>query len=399
MISNKLENVIIVGGGASGLMAAAFIDDGRGGTILESTQRIGTKLLISGSGQCNITHGGSIKDFPIHYGHNGHKFRSCLYKYSNVHLCDFLQKNKVPVLEREDGKIFPASLKSKEVLDLLRSKTLVNNFKIQTNSEVTSIKKHDSVYTVCGDFGELSSRCIIIATGGCSYPNTGSTGHMFSVLERDLNLLIENPKPALVPIKTYDYIYSDLAGISFDNCITSILENDRLVAKSHDSLLLTHKQFSGPAILALSRYASKDKVIEINYCGLSEKEVFTVLQSSLKNSKSSLETVISNAFKLPHRFSVVISKRSEGKTKEAARLLSRDRFLISGTGTFNEAMVTAGGVCIDQVNTKSMEANSHPGLYLIGEVLDIDGDTGGYNLQFCYSSANAAASAVKHSSP
>lgn len=390
----KKHKLIVIGGGASGLMFTAI--SSLGGLVLEGTGKTCTKLLASGSGQCNITHGGSVKDFTSHYGKNGNRIRGCLFKYSNLSLCSFLKENGIDTVQRNDGKIFPKSLKSSDIANMLRKKTEENGFDILLNHKVTSIQKADSGYNVYGEFGKLSCEILVIASGGCSYPSTGSDGSIYKILENDLNINIENPVPALVPISVENYRYSELSGISFDNAVVSIYDNDKICEKKSGSLLITHTQFSGPAILSASRGAVSGRKISINYIGIDTKRCHETLMNCLNKSTFSLETAISASFNIPKRFAAQISMDAAGKTKIAARLLTDDSYIISGTSGFKQAMVTAGGVSLDEVNLKTMEVNKYKNLYVIGEALDIDGETGGYNLQFCFSSAHAAVNSIKN---
>ena len=282
-----IYDCIIVGAGAAGLFAGARFDMAATGLILEKTSRAGTKLLMSGGGQCNITHAGSIKDFIDRYGKKGSRIRSCLYKHNNLELMTFLEENGIPtVTQEEDGRVFPASGKAQDIRDLLVRKSQENGFEIAYGQEVTGIcwipaeeigsgQAHSSSFNPARGAGYSTSdsdpgnsvpacwelttskttfqaRTVILASGGCSYPKTGSDGQLFSVLQRDLDLEITPLQPALTPIRVQNYPYAELAGISFADCRIRLLRAQKKIAETNGGLLFTHRDFSGPAILNLS---------------------------------------------------------------------------------------------------------------------------------------------------
>ena len=404
-------NYIVIGAGASGLFFAANTG-GAPGLILEKTARVGTKLLMSGGGHCNITHGGSIKDFISHYGENGKLIRRTLYKHNNLELINWLAENGIHTITEEDDRVFPSSKDAHEILDLLVNKAQSNGFEIKRNSPVVGIEKSGDLWRVhCAAASSnahaqvgaskqqssatntYTSKHIIIATGGCSYPKTGSDGSIFEILKRDLDLSITDLTPALSPIKVTDYPYSDLSGISIDGTVT-IAEGVNRRKKSTGAILFTHDSLSGPAIINISGSLSPGDKIKINYLGvMNYQDAFTKLQGSLIGNKSQLATVISDTFNLPKRFCKILADRAGGSTKMLAHLLTEDEFAVTDAGSFDNAMVTRGGISLDEIDLSTMELKKHPGIFAVGEALDIDGETGGYNLQFAYSSAMTAQSA------
>ena len=231
---------IVVGGGASGLFYGALENNIKKGLILDKGP-CGLKLLLSGSGQCNITHDGSIKDFIDKYGLNGRKIRSVLYGANNIFLRNFLESCGIRTVSREDGKVFPASMKSSEILNMLLNKCSENSFEIHRNEGVTDIVYKDGLYHVITDKRTYKTRRLVMACGGRSYPKTGSDGSIMPVIEK-LGIRIVPQKPALAPVYVHSYPFRECAGISFKNIDISILENNREIASVNDDLLLTYNK-------------------------------------------------------------------------------------------------------------------------------------------------------------
>lgn len=400
----KLYDTIVIGAGAAGLFYGALSEHGSDSLIIDHSERPGLKLLLSGSGQCNITHDGSIKDFIPRYGQNGRYIRSALYGANNLSLTEFLNKNGIKTITREDGKIFPESLKASEILNMLIKKSEANGFPLLLKQNITDIRCDDSdgTYTVSTENSSFKAKKLVIATGGMSYPKTGSDGSLYPLIEK-LGIQMTPARPALVPIYTHNYGYKSLSGISFKAVSVRLLENNREVAAATGDILLTHRAFSGPAILDISRYAAQGYELEINYIyPITGQKAADMIKAGFQGNSRELHTYISRTFKIPDAFAVKLiedagicpymkTSCTEGdEIAKIAEALTCHRYSVSGTGSFGEAMVTAGGVSLDEVNLRNMESKKHSNLFFIGEVLDIDGDTGGFNLQFAYSSAMAA---------
>lgn len=463
---NKIYKCIIIGAGASGLMCAANIPSG--GLILEATSRIGTKLLVSGHGHCNITHSGNIKDFPQCYGNAGRSIRKILYKYNNDDLIDFLESHGVRTIENEEGRVFPASMRAEEIKNVFTQIAEDNGFSIVTNRKVISISNlanSDTIEIVAaspdGHEFVYHTQNLVVATGGKSYPLSGSDGSMYRVMEDYLGVKHSELTPSLVPINVKAYPYSELSGISFQSAEISIFpKSGKRIAQISGSLLFTHNNFSGPAILNISKYADIGCSLVINYIGISREEALQRICNSgsvVSNSKSAqdlsnytvnhhksysqisknqnirsqnnrgqdvrnqlshnqinenqnnraqkfrsqggaeLAAILIREFALPRRFAKLMAKRAAGSQKKAAVLLTEDRFEVESRGDFDRAMVTAGGLLLGQFDCKTLQLKSRPGIYCIGEILDVDGITGGYNLQFAWSSAQAAAASITDS--
>ena len=372
-------------------MLAASLDlSGRGrGLILEKTAKPGSKLLMSGGGRCNITHGGSIKDFVNAYGDAGLKLRKCLYRHSNTELVSWLEEHGISVTD-EGGRIFPASFRSSDALRAFTSQARSNGWEIKTGEDVTCIAHSDesgnapgfwTIVTRSGSSYETGR--LVIASGGITYPETGSDGSMFPVLE-DLGLDIEPLRPALTPVYVRDYPYEELSGVSLPDVEVTAFSSDAAftckgkAARMRGDLLFTHRGFSGPVILNISRYACPGQVIRIRY--------------------------LRDLDELPRSMQRILKDRSRGpsgdvRTTRLAALLDADDFVVSSVDS--RGMVTAGGISLEEIDMSSMQIDPDlagaPGLYAIGEAIDADGITGGYNLQMCWSTARTAADAISQS--
>ena len=367
------------------------------GLILEKTSRAGTKLLMSGGGQCNITHAGSIKDFIDRYGKKGGRIRSCLYKHNNLELTAFLEENGIPTItQTEDGRVFPASRKAQDIRDLLVRKSKENGFEIQYGQEVTGIRRiaTPACWQLTTDKSTFRARTVILASGGCSYPGTGSDGQLFSVLQRDLDLKMTPLQPALTSIRVRSYPYAELAGISFADCRIRLLRAQKKIAEEKGGLLFTHRDFSGPAILNISNFAQSGDTLVIDYLNAPRDEIAARLQKAVEKSRGELPAILTNTFELPKRFSQQLVSRIGNSTRALAAALTGEEFHITSLSGFEKAMTTAGGVDLSQIDLKTMALKAHPGLFVCGEMIDIDGSTGGYNLQFAYSSGCTAAESV-----
>lgn len=263
------KKTIVVGAGAAGLFfgAAAPVSAGGDILILEKTDKIGTKLLMAGSGHCNLTHAGSIKEFLLCYGQNGSRIRTCLYRHNNLEYVRFMESLGVPCSEREDGKIFPVSMDSRDVKKALLEAAAANSVTIMKNSPVTAVTVIPEGFEVTVGSKQSSYICtnLVIATGGASYPTTGSDGTFLQVLKNALGVEITELHPALSPIYVQNYPFEELSGISFKNAGLKIFNKNSSSHEAAGDLLLTHRSFSGPLILNNSRYINTGSRVEINF--------------------------------------------------------------------------------------------------------------------------------------
>ena len=404
------KKTIVVGAGAAGLFFGAAAPASAGGDILilEKTDKIGTKLLMAGSGHCNLTHAGSIKEFLLCYGQNGSRIRTCLYRHNNLEYVRFMESLGVPCSEREDGKIFPVSMDSRDVKKALLEAAAANSVTIMKNSPVTAVTVIPEGFEVTVGSKQSSYICtnLVIATGGASYPTTGSDGTFLQVLKNALGVEITELHPALSPMYVQNYPFEELSGISFKNAGLKIFNKNSSSHKAAGDLLLTHRSFSGPLILNNSRYINTGSRVEINFVfPYTVSSVLSSIKEVFRGNNKTVSSFFAEKYSLPKRFVATVleppglserklSSLTGGEMETAARAFAAADYSVSGVGSFKEAMATSGGVCLDSVNLSAMESKTYKGLYFIGEVLDIDGNSGGYNLQFAYSSARAALDAI-----
>jgi predicted Rossmann fold flavoprotein len=418
MKDEKIYDVIIAGAGASGLMCAANIgrimrpseDRSFRGLILDGNDSPGRKLLLTGGGRCNITHSGSIKDFVAAYGASGRRLRTALYRHSNEDLIKWLGENGIDTAAEPDGRIFPASGRASDILGLLVREAERAGFEIRTGSKITAL--HDDgrgrIKVSCGDKEPVTGRRLVIATGGCSFAGTGSDGSMFRIAERDLGASVTSLRPALLPIQVKDYPYADISGVSFENASVGITEpGGRKIAETEGPLLLTHEAFSGPSALNASRYVQPGRMLVIDYISESFDGAFRRLMKRTSGSHADLANDIAAEFGVPRSFARIIESRSAvpgsgiPSPKKASRLLTHDVFETAEADQlgklFDQAMITAGGFDLAGIDSRTFRMKDHDRIYVIGEALDVDGRTGGYNLQAAWSTAAAAADDITSS--
>ncbi len=366
--------------------------------MLEKNARPGQKLRLAGSGQCNVTHSASIADFIRHYG--GEKkarfVQPALQFFDPVATVRFFESRNVPMLEREDGKIFPKSLKSKDILDCLVQSVTDAGATIRTQTEVISVERVESGFHVRTNRESFLAEKLVLSTGGCSFPQTGSTGDGFR-LAAQLGHRIVPPRPALTPVYVQHYAFADCAGIAFRDIKIEMWRN-RKIQESRGDVLLTHQGLSGPGILDLSRFIEPHDEIRLELCPAAPNlQPFFSGKKTVKNALS-LAVAASGCANMPERFLVRLLTFLEiAPDKPAAEITREERkrleaaltglpLTVERLGTWNEAMATSGGVSLGDVNRQTMESRLVSGLFFCGEVLDIDGDTGGYNIQFALSS-------------
>jgi predicted Rossmann fold flavoprotein len=400
--------VIIIGAGPAGLICAIrCASNGLSVLILEKNDSAGKKLLLTGSRRCNITHSGGIRDFLCHYGENKRFVKSALFDFTNDDVRHFFDQKKLKLTDDGDGKLFPTTNKSSDVVKVLLDECAKHGVTIEYNSPVKTISRVTSGFeAVCNDGGIAARyvcKSLVVAVGGASYPLTGSCGDGYA-FAKNLGHSIVDIAPALAPLIIKDFACRSCAGISLQDTKFSLYRADKKIRESQGDVLFTHVGLSGPGILDLSRYVRADDVIKIALVKSKEREAFEkeLLSEFIKDGKRSIKKCLSR-YKIPERLLLLtlsmcgtspdlnaasIDKKARARIADALTGLP---FAIDKTGDFSEAMVTRGGVALHEINRNTMGSRIVSGLYFVGEVVAVDGDTGGYNLQFAFSSGMLAA--------
>jgi predicted Rossmann fold flavoprotein len=400
----KEVDTIIIGAGPAGLFTAINLKQ-RETIVLEKNAIPGKKLLISGSGQCNYTHDGDISDFIKHYGDNSKFLKPALRSFSNHDLVEFFLEKGLRSITDKNGKIFPETLNANDILQILLAACRKNNVSIHTESNVLSVNKDIIGFRVTTTGNEYSCKRLVISTGGLSYPGTGSSGDGYH-FAKQLGHSIVQPKPSLSPVFIRDFCMAELAGVSLQNVAVYLYRDNKKTGEHLGDIGFTHKGLSGPGILDFSRKMENNDLLKINFIG-ENAETFrkTFIETSMKEGKLTLQLFFRN-YALPKSLMKIILQQLNiapglnlaSITKEMRNQIvcafCEYPFNIEKVGGFKIAMTTKGGVTLDEINSKTMESKQAKNLFFAGEVIDIDGDTGGYNIQAAFSTGYLAASAI-----
>ena len=381
--------------------------------LLERTARLGTKLRLSGGGRCNLTNTAPIDEFLAHFGHPLF-LRNALARFSPQDLISFLDSLGVPAQTEAGGRVFPVSGSAHQVAEALIRYAREQGVDVRLHSRVTCLlleaKRLRGVRLAGGE--ELPTRAAVIATGGASYPRTGSTGDGYRLAAIAGHTLVPR-YPALVPLLVPGREISAMAGLSVAGIRARLLLDGREIRRAAGDVLFTHTGLSGPAILALSGAAaaqlgqgllevSIDLLPETGRDELGARLGLSLSQSGRRSARTWLrawapprlvDLLLRRATMPPARLANQITA---GERDRLCTLLQDLRFTISGHGSWDEAMLTAGGVDAREVDPRTMESRLVPGLYFAGEVLDVQADTGGFNLQAAFSTGYAAGTAAAH---
>lgn len=398
-----IYDLIVIGAGASGLLIGSLVDK-ENVLIIEKNSKPGRKLKITGKGRCNITNSKPINEFFDEIFANPKFMYSSLYEFTNTDLMDYLEKLQLKLKEERGGRVFPFNDKSGEVIDTLFKN---GNAKYKFNEPVLAIDKVDDIFVVKTEKETYSSKNIIIATGGISYPLTGSTGDGFRFAE-EFGHSIVKPKPALVGLNCDLNDNKELMGLNLKNVNVSLISK-KSTKSEFGELLFTHFGVSGPTILTLSAYANVGDTISIDLKPalsiekLDERVLRDFSENNNKDLKNSLDKLLPKSL-IPY----IINRSKIDPNKKINQINQQERysliyniknldFKILSKRSFDEAVITDGGVNVKEINPKTMQSNIVKGLYFAGEVIDVAANTGGYNLQIAFSTAHKAFNSIKDS--
>ena len=400
----NLAKVIVVGGGPAGIMAALSAAKNNEVTLIERNKEIGMKLRLTGGGRCNITNNRDIEEFFDKIVNNKKFLYSALYTFSNYSLLEYLSNNGLEYKVELDEKVYTKSDKADEVIELLKNDLEKNKVKIRYNTMVSDlIVENEDIKGVVTSYGErILGDKVIITTGGKSFPNTGSDGTMYSILEK-YGHTITPIYAALIPLVIKEDFVKSLQGVAMKDVVVSAKLKKKKIEKFGD-MLFTHFGISGPAVLKLSSYITKalsEREVEVSIDFLKDKSKDEISQIMRSNPN---KTVLNNLKGvLPQNFLKVVFemlglteiKSSDLKKEDENKIIEymkEMKLTARETLTIKAAQVTSGGVKVKEINASTMESKVIKNLYFAGEVIDIDAETGGYNLQMAFSTGYLAGS-------
>ena len=430
-----MADVIVIGGGASGLMAGiTAARQGASVVVLERMKEPGKKMMITGKGRCNITNACPMEEFIPNLPGNGKFLFSALQQFTNDDLLRFFQEQGLETVTERGGRVFPATGKAKDVIAVLRSALQKAGGRLVTGAQATGFTVKPGQVTgiryrtvendgrrdgqdfrsqtkgkmKLGPEHTLDAGAVIVCTGGASYPGTGSDGNFVPVLEM-LGLSIEPLLPALVPLQPEEGFTEELEGLQLKNVEASVLADGKVVAKEFGELQFIRGGIAGPICLTMSR-----KVARLQHYNQPEQELSIDLKPALSDeklearlirdfqefSKLRLGEVVRKLLPQPLVEPVLDTAFLDGK-RQVSQVSKEERLALIqtvkhftiplvGTRPLAEAIVTAGGVALKEIDPKTMKAKRIAGLYFAGEVMDVDGYTGGFNLQTAFSSGYVA---------
>ena len=400
--------VCVIGGGPAGLMAAYTARlEGHQVELFEKNKQLGKKLQLTGHGRCNVTNNCSKDEFFKHVVYNEKFLYSPFSQFSNLDMIKFLKSNGLPTIEEDHGRMFPGSNSSQDIVLLFVELLRKNNVILHMDEACTNVVVEENrVVGIKTDKGTYSFDVVIVATGGKSFVSTGSSGDGYKWAEA-LDIKVSNLYPGLVSLQTREDF--DLAGLSLSNVGIQVKKDKKVLYKECGDILFTHEGLSGPGILIMSSYViNKDprRIILDLIPNKSVDEVDALLlerMSSLSNKqlKHILEMMIPKRLVqyIINQLNIDVNLKANETTKAQRRsiseLLKCLSFEIVNFAGFEQAMITVGGIKTNQIQPQTMETKKIKGLKFAGEVLDLDAQTGGYNLQIAWTTGYVAGSTIK----
>ncbi len=404
-------DVIVIGAGAAGLLAAIrAAQRGKRTLLLEKNRKPGVKILMSGGTRCNLTHATDNRGIALAFGPNGRFLHSALAAFSVEDTVAFFEAEGVATKIEETGKIFPVTNKATDVLAALLRRLERSGATIALGEAVVDLQRDQARMAVTTSRRVLRAERVILTSGGQSYPGCGTTGDGYRWAQQVGHTIIP-PRPALVPIVTSAGWVAELRGVTLPDVIVRVLDTDKCPASRRGSMLFAHFGLSGPVVLDVSGVVSGHAnpaalVLEIDLLpSMTAAELNEFLRrESVASGKKQLANVL--AAHLPHRLcEVLLELANMPRDRKSAALsrverdgladtIKRLRLPIGGTLGFKKAEVTAGGIYLDNVDSRTMQSKLVPELFLAGEILDLDGPIGGYNFQAAWSTGWLAGDSV-----
>ncbi|MBE7029621.1 MAG: NAD(P)/FAD-dependent oxidoreductase [Ruminococcaceae bacterium] len=397
-------DVVVIGGGPAGLMAAGTaLKSGKKVIIVEKNNILGKKLLITGKGRCNVTNGADIREFFDFIVRNPRFLYSAFYNFTNLDVMNFFEGYNVPLKEERGKRIFPVSDRSNDILSALKKYTKGAE-KIFVKAEKIIVEDNKVTKVKLSDNRIINCNSVVVATGGMSYPLTGSTGDGYNFV-KPLGHTITELKPALVPVVLKSRYPKMLEGLSLKNISVNLTdENGKVVYSDFGEMVFTSNGVSGPVILSMSSFVedSKDYTLSIDlkpaldYEKLEKRILTDFSKYNNKNFSNGLFEL------LPKKIIPVIIELSginpdtkinqitKEERKNLLNLLKNLTFKVKCKGSIDEAIITDGGVNVKEINPKTMESKLVQGLFFAGEIIDVHGYTGGFNLQIAFSTGYTA---------
>lgn len=404
-----MAKVIVIGAGPAGIMAAITASKNHEVILLDGNDRVGKKLFITGKGRCNVTNAKDISEFFDYIYGNPHFLYSSLYSFTNEDTINFFENQGIKLKTERGGRIFPSSDKSSDIIKGLSNGLKENRIQVKLNSKVTNIISENNKISgvIINDSEKIMGDHFIMATGGASYPLTGSRGEGQKFAEK-LGHSIIDLKPSLVPIELNENWLKELMGLSLKNISLSILKNNKTLYKEQGEMLFTSYGMSGPLVLKGSRFVKNDSkyvalldlkpALETHELDKRIQKDFLKYQNkSFKNSLNDLlpQKIIPLIIRLsgiPEEKKVNVITKDE--RKNLVNLIKNIKMEIKGLRPIAEAIVTAGGVNTLEIDPSTMKSKLIANLSFAGEVIDVDAFTGGYNVQIALSTGYIAGSNI-----
>jgi predicted Rossmann fold flavoprotein len=401
-MSDAFFDIVVAGAGAAGLMAAIRAAElGRRVLVLEKNRKPGVKILMSGGTRCNVTHATDNRGIVDAYGLPGRFLHSALAAFSVQDTLDFFAAEGVTTKVEETGKIFPVSNKALDVLNALLRRLHRSGATLALAEPLLDLQTRSPGFALTTPHRVVSAGRVILTTGGQSYPGSGTTGDGYGFGARFGHTIVA-PRPALVPVTVDAPWVTELRGITLPDVGARVMEDGKCLFSKRGSLLFAHFGLSGPVVLDLSRLVSGhpnpgslvleldllpgmkepavDEWLRVETAAAGKKQLAAVLTAHLPRRLS--DTLLSQAGLPVDRKAAALSRTDRANLLGS---LKRLRLPVTGTLGFGKAEVTAGGVALDEVDSRSMQSKRVPGLYVAGELLDLDGPIGGYNFQSAWS--------------